>query len=409
MYNQPMDSSRTTRFTRGLLIALIFFLPLYYIRFSLGSVPTNLIEILIVIAAVLAFLQKPIREKLPKTFLVAAALMLAGIAIGVGVAADHRAALGIFKGWFVIPLLYLWSLQRIADNKTIKSMHWAICLNVLAVSLYAVLQNFGYLLQIGYQSSSTDFAQYIDQQRVYAIFESPNFLAMYLAPLYLLAAAFLWRRYKNILLTLAFSILPLAAIYFSGSRAGILALLAGAIVMVVWQQHKKLTLWLLVGLAAVSLGYFAHTPKAGTGDATRLYIWDQSVQLIRDHPVFGIGPGQLQTALNERVGDQPVYQQFVRDYALHSHNIFLTFWLSGGLLALAGFVLASWYLVRRVFLSKAQFKIAALAALMAILFHGLYDTTYFKNDLAIMFYLVAFLIMLPETDGAQTNERSTDS
>ena len=104
--------------------------------------------------------------------------------------------------------------------------------------------------------------------------------------------------------------------------------------------------------------------------------------------------------LNSHLRNNSYYTASVQDYALHPHNIFLAFWLYGGLLSLVGFV---WLIVAaagQLAGSKVDWglRLGLLAALGAILLQGLFDTTYFKNDLALIFWLIIALIAILEKE-----------
>lgn len=393
-----MKDNLRQHIVKVLLIAIILFLPVYYLRFSVFSFPTNPIEVAVVIAWLLSLCSPSVRGAIPRKVTYAVVLILLGISIGVIVAADHRSAFGILKGWFILPAIFGATLWRVADESTIEKIKVGVAVNVTAVSLYAILQRAGIMPLIGYQRDSAEFSQYLQQGRAFAIFESPNFLAMYLVPLTVLAAASVWERTKTFILTATFLILPLIAIYLSSSRGGLLALLAGAIVLMAWKSYRKLAIVLLVSLSVSGFVYFALIPKVGTGDEARLYIYQQSIALIKNHPITGVGPGQFQAALDSRVGGDEYYQQFVRPYAIHPHDIFLNYWLSGGILALTGFVWLIWMSLRMSWHSATMSTRAAVGALLAILVHGLFDSSYFKNDLAIIFYLVIFLLLISSAD-----------
>ena len=78
---------------------------------------------------------------------------------------------------------------------------------------------------------------------------------------------------------------------------------------------------------------------------------------------------------------------------LHPHNIFLAFWLNMGLAGLIAFV---WLCGKALlWLTEEDTKERPLAALMVvvILVHGLFDTPYFKNDLAFQFWLLMAILL----------------
>ena len=95
------------------------------------------------------------------------------------------------------------------------------------------------------------------------------------------------------------------------------------------------------------------------------------------------------------------YWQPVEIY-LYPHNIFLNFWSELGLFGLLLFV---WLIAKYLFISakltitlghrqdhKKYLALGLMTAMVAILIHGLVDVPYFKNDLAVMFWLFFALL-----------------
>jgi len=72
------------------------------------------------------------------------------------------------------------------------------------------------------------------------------------------------------------------------------------------------------------------------------------------------------------------------------HNIFLAFWLQTGLIGLVGFI---WLIIIIIFLNYKPkiLSFILLYAIIYILIHGLVDTTYWKNDLSVIFWVIIAL------------------
>ncbi len=86
----------------------------------------------------------------------------------------------------------------------------------------------------------------------------------------------------------------------------------------------------------------------------------------------------------------------------YPHNIFLNFWTE---LGLAGLLLFIWIIGKFVYLAFALLKkryvsrvmcYSLIGAMLAIIIHGLVDVPYFKNDLAVMFWLIISLLRVSE-------------
>lgn len=126
---------------------------------------------------------------------------------------------------------------------------------------------------------------------------------------------------------------------------------------------------------------------------SRLAIWQAAWLIGKDHPIFGIGAGMFQEYY---LRYQKYFSVPYLEWAVpQPHNLFLAFWLQAGLLGLFGFV---WLLViffrQAISLIKKRNQLAMAMGLVVLytLLHGLVDTTYFKNDLAVVFWLMAALL-----------------
>jgi len=75
------------------------------------------------------------------------------------------------------------------------------------------------------------------------------------------------------------------------------------------------------------------------------------------------------------------------------HNIFLNFWTETGLLGLISFiVLSSIFIFRGLKQKKGLLALGLSLFVIALMTQGLIDNPYFKNDLAIVFWLALSLI-----------------
>jgi O-antigen ligase len=173
------------------------------------------------------------------------------------------------------------------------------------------------------------------------------------------------------------------------SRGAAIALAAGSLVMF-WDVIRAR--WrLFAGLAATAVAaIFASRYLADTGDSidTRTTIWRSSVELLRDHPVTGVGLDQFLGQYGRRYVH---IEGWPERYTSHPHNLFLDFWLSLGLAGLAILWLmleATWSRLRNV-LSATGITVqrAGIAMLVAGFAHGLIDNSFFLPYLATMTWI----------------------
>ncbi|MEA1963451.1 MAG: O-antigen ligase family protein [Patescibacteria group bacterium] len=92
---------------------------------------------------------------------------------------------------------------------------------------------------------------------------------------------------------------------------------------------------------------------------------------------------------------------------MYPHNLILNFWVE---LGLAGVLLFVWIIGKMVFLSIKQDKfivLGLLGAVMVIVVHGLVDVPYFKNDLAVMFWVFAAVLGMTNLDNKKLDKKSS--
>ena len=91
---------------------------------------------------------------------------------------------------------------------------------------------------------------------------------------------------------------------------------------------------------------------------------------------------------------------------MYPHNLILNFWSELGLLGMLLFV---WMIGKMMFLSIKQngfIALGLLGAIIVIAVHGLVDVPYFKNDLAVLFWIfVAVLGMITPVKRVQANSQ----
>jgi O-antigen ligase len=121
----------------------------------------------------------------------------------------------------------------------------------------------------------------------------------------------------------------------------------------------------------------------------RVDLWVSSLQMIRDHPLLGVGLDNFvylyqQVYLREGAAAEPNLS--------HPHNWVLHMWLELGLLGLIAFVWLLERFVRQVLKSRTWIVAGAAGAIVDMLVHGAIDNSYFLVDLAFVFWLCLVLV-----------------
>jgi O-antigen ligase len=220
-------------------------------------------------------------------------------------------------------------------------------------------------------------------------------VGLYLVPILLLSVSLIFQ--KNNLLAVYYLLFTIylistVAIILTRSQGAFIALGAGLVVFVFLAGYKKLaTLALVVGIIGILI-----TPQlrqAATfqdqAGQNRLILWGYTTNYLTESPAnFVLGPGFQQFF---RKIQKPHYQEKKLERLIYAHNIFLNFWTETGLLGMLAIIGIIGYCLRLTLLQLKQNQVLAaslVAALTAIIVHGLVDVPFFKNDLAFVFWII---------------------
>ena len=283
------------------------------------------------------------------------------------------------------------------------------------MSGWAILQKIGIVTTAFYQNGDLGFLEYLNQGRVFGPFESPNYLPMFLIPMAFLSIP-AGEKIKNWIARALYHllyVLPIAAVFWSNSRAGIITLVICLLFFLNYRflnilkahhrtpfkWHIFAACWLAVNLISISFVIKYLTDNVGS-DAIRAEIYHYSVyHLLPTHWLFGLGLGNFLPAIAGISLNNVSFQQFGLAYSLHPHNLFLAVWLNLGLTGLLSFVFIVIKIFQNAFSTDHIYRGPIVAAAFAVLIQGMFDTTYFKNDLSAIFWLVfvlATIISVPK-------------
>ena len=395
-----VSATSLTRYSRWALSATVACMPLYVVRFHIGPIPTTILELLVLLTIglyaagrVRAGSWRPTRSGLE----IPLALLLIAGAIGIVVSPDHVGALGIYRAYFIEPvILFYVALDLLASPDDFRTvlLGFAVGATAFAIgNLGAWVDNLVHHQVIGVRNAPE------------VLYTSPNAVAMFLEPPAAIAAGFALYASEKRDRIVALVCLPilLASIVLTLSRAGLLTLAVMAVVAVITMPQLRLKIALLVG-ASVSGLAISRIPwiqerlsqqldpnYSGNTFEGRLHIWSDTLVMLRDHPIFGAGIRAYTQVMRP-------YLTGGRTLELYPHNVFLAMWSELGLLGLIAFVGLLAALLwrgwrgfgRAVGFARPMLWGAALS-FVAIAVHGLFDTPYFKNDLAVEFWTLAAL------------------
>ena len=392
-----------------LFLVTLFLLPSYLVRFSLWGYPTNMLDILELVAVVaFAFLlmreeKSVLKQKVAdlRWVLIGFFFMLFGTIFSAYTSGGFAPnELGIIKSWIVLPFLFIF-LAHLANQP----FRAGLKVYVFSASLTA---------GVGLFLPEAMHMTYDGRLRGW--YESPNQLAMYLAPATTLAYFFFRSRSRYQYAFLTAFVFLVAMLVGTQSLGAIGAVLLSLVFGEIWSEflfHKccekkidfrkenvffsffggikkrrALLVGVILGSFVLAVGtLFLFQEKLNSFDS-RVMIWKSATHILRDHSFFGIGPGNFQEKYLE-------YQQFYppyREWAVpHPHNIFLSFWLFSGIFGIIGFLITAGSVFVRFFRHKkprSKYVVGVFCAFLAILFHGLIDTTIWGNATSVVFWML---------------------
>ena len=383
-----------------LIYLIIFLIPLYLVRIKIWFIPTNVLEILIVFIALAAVFYH--RKKLNvkkffleyKKFILAASVVFLGLLLSVLLNGNNQESWGIIKSWFLLPIIFVLTCGLIVKKENIKNIFKAYFFSSAAVAIISL----GYFI----------FQKITYDGRLAGLFPSPNYLAMYLSPAIII---FILQAKKDKLKTIISFGLILISLYLTYSYAAWLAVII-SLALLFFLSNKKnptriiyfkfLALFFAVLILFISQFHkdkFTNlvTLNERSSLASRVMIWKASIKMIGDNFWLGIGAGNFQDVYLEY---QKFYPPYLNWAVSHPNNLYLTWWLYGGILGVFGFLMLVFLFFRNILRKKEPKEVLFIATgiMLIILVHGIFDTTYFKNDLAIIFWLNFLVLKIDAKD-----------
>ncbi|NET57925.1 MAG: putative bicarbonate transporter, IctB family [Symploca sp. SIO2E6] len=317
-------------------------------------------------------------------------------------------------------LLLFVLLARVLRSPRLRSWIITLFLHIsLIVSVYGLRQYiFGVEALATWVDPTSDSA---GLTRVYSYLGNPNLLAGYLIPAVSLsfAAIFHWQRWLPKALALTMFLVNSVCLILTYSRGGWIGFLACIFVFLVllvyWYSVQLPPKWrpwampamLVSSATVVALAILFVEPirdrvasmfvgREDSSNNFRINVWSAVLDMIRDRPITGIGPGN--DAFNKIY---PLYQR-PRFTALSAYSIFLEIAVETGFIGLLCFL---WLLVVTFNQGMEQLKrlrelgnyqgfwlIAAIAGISGMLAHGLVDTVWYRPQVITIWWLMVGII-----------------
>jgi len=451
-----------------LAIALIVFaLPSYLIRFEFFGVPMTVLEAMILILfgvwAMGLVVQKAkgkgkswSRNEWRTTsffggygYLIL--LFLTAATVSVFVSSDRVAALGVWKAYFIEPVLFFIVFVNVMKSRRdLQLIFGALSLSALVVAVPAIVQKFTAWGIVN------PFWADEETRRVVSWYGFPNAVGLYLAPIVVMMIGWWWLkgarwwdmvtdaqikstdntdyggdkgdRRKRVVASLILCfvvLLSMFAIIFARSEGAMVGVAAGIAVLALSYFLKKVKrlfsrlvslLILLVALVSIVLFSSPLKEKLTFSDLSgqiRVQQWKETWNVLKDGRILtGAGLSGYQSAVAPyhqegiffNFDNDPNFRESLvfgdaqykaahwqpTEIYLYPHNIFLNFWSEIGLFGLIAMLL----IVGKFFLGYLRTEkesrplyLVLISVMIAMMAHGLVDVPYFKNDLSMLVWL----------------------
>lgn len=382
----------------------LLFAPTYAIRFEIYGLPTNLLMLWLFLVDVILIVKlftgslKPSFNSLQKRLLFFSGVFFLSGIFSVLIGGFSLPKLALFVVLFFQPLLWFFYFsihkptQQEKQNLIIAAFISAFLFGIIAIFQYFTL----YSLPESYWGNS------VEPKRALSLFSHPNFYALFIAPLlaFLLPHALTSKSKLNIFnlnfslkTKVLFWVMGLVGLICSLSRSGWLGLAAAIGLYTLIAADAKIRKFILgaafilslVVIFTPNLRYRFLLPFYGEKSAvSRLSLWQTGVKGIKESPIFGLGLKGFATKWDNLNTDPNLEEK-------HNlpHNLFLNLWVETGLLGILSFlgiIITSLYIGLKE--KTDPYKLGIVLFLTAFLVQGQIDNPYFKNDLALVFWLI---------------------
>lgn len=426
------------------IYSIIFALPAYLMRFEVFSVPFTVLEGMVLILFVTWLAKKLItttgslrgdsnRRSNPvgsiKDYFASLAmtreiaipilLFLLAATVSVFVAPQLRDAAGVWKAYFVEPLLFFIVFVNVINTKEkLRNVFWVLGLSLVVPSLLAIYQKItGNLIPLEFWSASAT-------RRVTSVYGYPNAIGLYFAPIVTifigwLVSFFQDKNYRNFFMAGVVVVLGGLSIVFAVSKGAALAVAIGILFyLLFWPGLRK---W-FAGILIIGIGLtFLVAPQllstegqktvpGGGSLEIRIEQWQEGLQMLSIRPLLGAGLSGYQ----QRVA--PFHEKDYIEIFMYPHQIILNFWTEIGLLGLIAFIWLVVLFYKRGFsghfgakrsgviefrdpigLSAPRMIFPIMGGMTTLLIHGLVDVPYFKNDLSMLFWIILSVMVVIHT------------
>jgi len=391
----------------GFFPMLLVALPFYVIRFHVGPIPTTFLECVILLFLFLFSLahgrtgwktgwdeQKTLRWPIVVWLFVSLA--------AAGWSLHPWTGLGLWRAYVLEPILIFFILPTLLQKKKdCARMQTVLALLPVFLLLWAAVQ-----FVTGMGIPSPWHVSLAEGRRATGPFPFPNALALFVVPIGAWAGYTFFRKPKRWWFALSWVAVFLVAL-LARSDGGTLALLVATWVAMLFFKRWRIIAFVLAGTIAGAAVTFPsiHDPLLhellfqGWSGKVRLIMWGETWNMLRDHVFFGAGFGGYPALF------VTYHKATFIEIFQYPHNILFNFWSETGLPGVLsfGWLWITWF--RTAWKHSRSSFFLVLVVSIAYFVHGLVDVPFFKNDLAVIFWILLYFTTRSSLTEVPTSDR----
>lgn len=417
--------------------SIVLALPTYLLRFQLFGIPMTVLElmILIIFCVWLVKTWKSKEKIILSNYKWWGLVLLIVATMSIFIAKDTYAALGVWKAYFIEPVLFfIVFINTIKTKKDFSLIIKSLGVVALVVAVPAIVQKF-----TGW-GITNEFWRAAETRRVTSWYGFPNAVGLCLSPIAMIFAGLILRskirlfeefkKTKKIKLNqpdifyFAVFIFSTLAIIFAETEGALIGLVAGLLILGLIYPYKLtristvalILIVLIVGFSVPQIRNYAEQ-KLTLSDRSgqiRLQQWDETWEMLdTDEGWKGVGLSSYQDRVlpyhEEAIWIQdkndPDWKKKIQtseefrikmwqpvEIYMYPHNFFLNFWSEIGLIGLLVVLILMikfWANYYKVTVKENRLIYLILLSVLVVIFiHGQVDVVYLKNDLSIFWWLL---------------------
>ncbi|MFH1478508.1 MAG: O-antigen ligase family protein [Candidatus Omnitrophota bacterium] len=305
-----------------------------------------------------------------------------------------------------ISYIMIFSMVGLSNRSQKDTLIKIMVFSASIVSIYAIYQYFwGYDILLNGLNSTQNFlvsnSSYAKDiligKRAISTFPSPNILGGYLIMMFFLAL-YLSKRYKIALIAV---ILISFALLLTKSMGAWLSLIVALIIYVVvgyktLRFEKRIaiisSIFIVLALIFILLSRgerLINLENPQNSITQRIAYWKTAINIIKYHPIFGVGPGNFQEVfLKYKIGSDTDTR--------YAHNLFLQIWVELGILGLIGLIYLLSMIVKNL-RTKLQNNLILFVSIVFMM-HNIIDITYFIPQVSFFWWVILGILLRVTTE-----------